>query len=624
MRLLHVLILTLVCCFPTTSATARSWSSFAACQAAQDRAICLLRVAGEEHAGSRLYWDLDLNQRPDLLGAAGFRRADFETWRAAEETGPHRSRYSSSEKATEAVGEVLALEAAGRNPEQSLAPVMVLKSDPPSSPAVFPGCSMRLLAFQLLGDRAATPGLANAVLRAWETELASIGGIADDYCGPLALANAYRRLGDEAGIDRSIALMPPTGDADKISLLARAGRFEAAAELSESANLEPIVAMIRKKITASKESERRFRELFTAESTRHLQAVLEDLRASGRSEEADRLALELAKPPHPAEEEEEEEPDEIDEAMLRGSARSELDSARLELMTLAEAGGRLDVARAVADALIRASDPAAPVDVASEWAPTVVSAASPGLATAWVARLETIPPARDDTVSATISLQSRVYVVGECWRRLGQRDRLDAWIARWRPTATEDAKAWRKGAAASDMSVGGYAFAVANILLNDDRVSEAAPLLTSDRESTLLLNDLRRGRSVVNLERYLREVGGPAEQRQLLGGCPATAIQARDFDSVAECLRRLAALSMDAGSRSSVSSQLIAAAATAGQAGNPTAMRKLLALAFEVSRGLPDASDAWATPQALSLIEIAKAELRADGRLPPLAPSSER
>lgn len=620
MRLLHVLILTLVCCFPTTSATARSWSSFAACQAAQDRAICLLRVAGEEHAGARLYWDLDLNRQPDLLDAAGFSRADFEAWKVAEEASSHRSLYSSSEKATEAVGEALALEATGKAPEQSSAPVLALKSDPPQSPAVFPGCSVRLLAFRLLGERAATPGLANAVLRAWETELASIGGIADDFCGPLALAKAYRRLGDEAGIDRSIALMPPTGDPDKILLLARAGRFEAAAELSESANLEPIVAMIRKKITASKESERRFRELFTAESTRHLQAVIEDLRASGRSEEADRLALKLAEPPQAAEEE----PDEIDEATLRGFARSELDSARLELMTLAEAGGRPDVARAVADALIRASDPASPVDVASEWAPTVVSAASPGLATTWVARLETIQPADDDTVSATISLQSRVYAVGECWRRLGQRDRLDAWIARWRPTATEDAEAWRKGAAASDMSVGGYAFAVANILLNDDRVSEAAPLLTSDRESTLLLNDLRRGRSVVNLERYLREVGGPAEQRQLLGGCPATAIQARDFDSVAECLRRLAALSMDAGSRSSVSSQLIAAAATAGQAGNPTAMRKLLALAFEVSRGLPDASDAWATPQALSLIEIAKAELRADGRLPPLAPSSER
>lgn len=624
MRLLHVLILTLACCFPTTSATARTWSSFAACQAAQDPAICLLRVAGEEQAGARLYWDLDLNRRPDLLDAAGFSRADFEAWKAAEEASSYRSLYSSSEKATEAVGEALALEAAGKGPEQSSAPVLALKGDPPQSPAVFPGCSVRLLAFQLLGERAATPGLANAVLKAWETELASIGGIADDFCGPLALANAYRQLGDEAGIDRSIALMPPTGDPNKILLLARVGRFEAAAELSESANLEPIVAAIRKKITASKESERRFRELVTAESTRHLQALLEDLRAKGHSEEADRLALELAKPPHAAEEE----PDEIDEATLRGFARSELDSARLELMTLAEAGGRPDVARAVADALIRASDPASPVDVASERAPTVVSAASPGLATAWVARLETIQPAGDDTVSATISLQSRVYAVGECWRRLGQRDRLDAWIARWRPSATEDAEAWSKGAAASasasDMSIGGYAFAVANILLNDDRVSEAAPLLTSGRETTLLLNDLRRGRSVVNLERYLREVGGPAEQRQLLGGCPATAIQARDFDSVAECLRRLAALSMDAGSRSSVSSQLIAAAATAGQAGNPAAMRKLLALAFEVSRGLPDTSDTWATPQARSLIEIAKAELRADGRLPPLAPSSER
>lgn len=613
---------------PVQAATARD---LAPCLEAADRPICLLNVAGAEDGGLGLFRDEELAAHPDLLKAAGFTKAETERWRAAQDDS-YKMFLGPIDEASGAVSAALALDRAGRPPTEALAPIMALKGVSPTLPPFFAQSqitSPRLLAYWLLigddtgrkADRSPSPTLASAVLLAWEEELKRRNGVADVTTGPLGLGMAYRVAGDEAGVDRAIRLDPSRRDDERIVMLVRLDRLEQAAAISRIATIEATEAIFRALLARVDATTEASEAEFAGELDRRFGETITKLRADGRNKEADAIEAELRQL---AEEATAEEIESTSDAEIHAMAAEALAEARIELVRAAAAAGRADLARETADAVIAGSSAASPSDLVLSATPDLVAAASPAVATGWLNALEAgLRPYSQDDRDASLALQGRLRAVGVGWRQIGRVDRFEELIARWRPAALADVAAYREASARGQSRQIPVAWVISSLLLDEDRVREARPLLALGPRA-LLENDIKRGRGVANLDSYLAEATAPGAASSLLISCIGAADLQRDFASSLLCLQRRVELAKTPIEKDSVVSQALGGAALAARVGQSAISRELLTLALTTARGIPAADEDPISLRDFDLIEIAKAELRADGRLPPLAPRAEQ
>lgn len=297
---------------------------------------------------------------------------------------------------------------------------------------------------------------------------------------------------------------------------------------------------------------------------------------------------------------------------------TEILEARIVLAEAAAKAGRTDIARKAADLVLAELEPAGFMFEPMEHFPAIAALASPDALAARLEAMEVelnrpqVGDQRDEIVAATL-----LPNIATGWRVLGRKDRIDPLIARWLPIAAKEAKDARP-----EDSPGGYldtpiAYAVAEILQSEGRAAEAIALLPPDlaaREN--FVADIREGGGVRDLKHYLALQRDDDLRNMLIRDGVLAAMESRDLGTALTILRQTGRSRGSAYSVLSMADERLAAGDMAGA-------QALLNLAVEEARkALDDAK----VSDSLSphLVRLAKMQLRADGRLPPLAIPSKR
>jgi hypothetical protein len=253
-----------------------------------------------------------------------------------------------------------------------------------------------------------------------------------------------------------------------------------------------------------------------------------------------------------------------------------------------------DVVRSVADQLLRAPDA---TDDPRRFL-RVLRVARPAIAAARLEGLERGMTARRGA--------ERLAIISHGWRILGRPERADQIEAR--------ARSW---AAANPGVTGGYATALGRLYLSQGR-TEAARALGAFPPEDLLLSDLKAGIGLANLDSYLSAADEGA-RNALLSSCPHLVQEARRFAETPRCIaarERFAEPRMQYATAASA----LQSATLIAQLGDAATARILLdqglrAITTAIAAD-PKVAELPAVISPATLVAIAKAELRADGRLP--------
>jgi hypothetical protein len=569
------------------------------CGTAADVPICILKVLAAKDAGEMLWRDDDLQAKPALLAAAGVK---VEAAQQAARSDTTRLFFGPSDDAQAALRRAIARDREGASPDLALGAILALPSGAPELPLFFAGsqtASTRLLGLQAV-DRAArgeildlkpSPALHRAALAAWEAELADRGGMADMLTDPGTLARAYAALGDTAGATRAVALEPRPDR--RVLILAELGRVEdaalAAARL-ERRDLEPSVRAEIEQLQA--------RQAAAARATdQHMQGELARMAAEARAGGDEKSARQFEKmrgmmtsdaaPPLPP-------------GLVEGEIDDRLDALWRGVFAAAGKAGRPTAARPLAERLFRESPPPK-VSEAMAAHIEAAAAAAPDLAAAWLdAQEKQLTRGGDDQTS------TRVETVGDGWRALGRTDRLEALVARL------------KGGSARQRRLAAFQ------LLALDRADEARALAPI-RADDLLRTDIRRGRGVARLKDYLAGIQEPHLRSGLLGTCEHETQQARLWRELLACMEAERAEATRAVQFFVEADSALTALNLPSTLDDVASARALFRFALDTAaRGLalePNYSDDFGSVMTrIGVLTYAKAELRADGRLPKSPP----
>jgi hypothetical protein len=288
-------------------------------------------------------------------------------------------------------------------------------------------------------------------------------------------------------------------------------------------------------------------------------------------------------------------PDEEDNQVVL--AKRLLAMASLQLTKEAQKAGRADVARAAADYFLQiAPYGAEPLGGLSL---TVFSSASPAVAERWLDRASAEAPA---------SRWRAVDTILTGWRATGRSDRAEA------VHTAAFAAALQQASDTSPYTDRSLATTLGSYLASLGQMTEARRLFGDDYEA-LIRADLDAGRASTTIDGYLAEHPDPAGQAKVLKACAEVTAPRLAAELARRCLER-----WPAGERTSTD-RLNALRAAVGLAGNVAARdlamaRSLMRFALnELAEAAPSAEGDWEPPEH-ALLAYAKAELRADGRLP--------
>lgn len=551
-----------------------------------DFALCLIKVVGAD----AIIADPELAGRSDLLKAAG---VDLGQVSKETLTPPYDAIIG-------AICEVRALDRAGRSPQAALAPLSRLDGLPPLALPIPGAGEARLFAYSgLVGphdhpSNAVSPALNATVLQAWEQALAARTGPSLAIDGPHDLAMACRHHGDEAGALRAAALESRLGE--RVKILLDLGDIERAAALA--AGVTPASLLPESRLDAEQAAQ--FEAALSRASSAQLAAILDqqiaEAEAAGVAEGV-RFFKEM-KAQALAENAEQTQPS---LAELEADAAARASQIRWSVIEAATKAGRPQVARPLADMELRA--PVALDDGNMHLRiPVLAAAASPAAASAWLDGLQS------RLLSKLSSAPDSAYAltpVVEGWAALGRKDRLEALLAKTRHLA-EKTPAPKGQFQALGRSVRA-------ILIALGRADEGFALYPGTPEERLT-NDLGQGRGLANLDAYLAET--PADQRLSLGKrCGELASRAGKFDLVMGCLDRAEPLADRPLYRQSLAENALRYAAHAARNDDRASSDVLARRGLKLAAGL-DTDDSGFLVRSF-VVEIAKADLRADGRLPP-------
>jgi len=575
----------------------------AACQTAADRPICLLKATIDDDGGSSIWRDRDLRSAPEILDKLGITAASVAAARGANKS--ERMFFGSDDEAQAALDEALQLDGTGRPPAEALKPLLELSAMPPSVPLFFAAQgeepSARETAFHTLlarpGELRRPPSLPLLRLAADALQRETLGlDVRRFRRAAPALAMAYQRLGDEPAVTRVLDALPYRYE--RIAILADLGRLEPAVAEYLTLRREDVAAGVRADLKAELQRLVRIKQASVLGEPEFLEGEAHAASAQGdadlarmwqrRADAARRAGPPTIRVPEiPAEE-------------IERKTNDAIQDLEQGLMGAAARSGRAEIARPVADRILETPD-----IHENLWRfPFVLKAAAPERA---VAKLEAL-----EASLQAARMAGRLPAVARGWKAIGRPDRVASLIERVRPWAEADRKRTRGGH--------GYNFALAEVLLAEGRVSEARQLADLPLRD-LLKADIAAGRGVANFDAYYAEAATENDRIYLRVECMSDARAARDIAVLAACHEKDAALRPPSLPPPLVLQGAIESAAWAARLGDDAGARQLLQLAFPNPPGgagpAPTAPEEPTRLSPLDLIAVAKAELRADGRLPP-------
>lgn len=416
------------------------------------------------------------------------------------------------------------------------------------------------------------------------------------------------RRGDLAGAERVLATLSPENEPKAIMAPSQQGRFEAAYALARRAT----VADREAGLVAEDAAAARQNAPLIAEMQRMAEARIEETvatlpeaeRAGARAGlrqwmSVETLSLDRAMP---------------DGETLRDVAEDELFDARVGLMEAAAKAGRFDIADPPALALFQ-PERRERIEVAQRRFSALTVLARPGVSDG-VAQMD-IAERRAEAMDRRSMPLGAIY---QGWMRIGRSDRADALLARWRPFAERQARAWRghgdtpQIALLTDDPSAPVAAAMTQILLDRDDIAEAEAMGMLDL-SSIIRRDFERGLGLSRLDERL--AGRPPEvQAQMLLACSGRAQELRLWDDAEACARRLEQRTPDSRLRAALAYQFVSLAtklAIAGETGRADA-RLVDAVDHGMAATAEDRS-AFDFSLYLALGEVGKSMLREQGRL---------
>lgn len=588
--------------FPAAAQDEVTWSEADACLSDPDVAICWLRLSARADGGRALWRDPELQARAHLLALAGV--SDDEPELAylaaptpAPELPPALAAYS---EAVLQSAEAIRLE---HRPDQVIDPLAglpltgdVLNPNPFESGASPFG---RLdgyahIALHLATTPSGSPAyiarIMDAVLAAWEADLAGTEEAQVLNGGRMSLAGYYFSRGDTASARRVVRSLLPDNEPLVILALSEMGLLDEAFAVSEAADPARSLARLRREDATH-----------GVLAAREIAAFTEIYRGVMGAEAA---------PPDPEVRSISEE-----QALLR-RATSELTLARDLLMRTAERAGRSEIALPTAHRVLPSAlalsdqmDGGEPAAAALR----IIVTAQGEAATPVVERVAAQAEGRRDDV-----LQYLLPALHEAWIDLGYPDRALAMVDQWRPLAAAQGEAFTAGAPDSAvLGEGGSPGAMhglQNILIARGDVAGAAALGWLPPGAPIE-EDIRTGRGASRIDTYLTGLP-PEEQARILHACDRRAHEVGDVQAAVVCARRNGARANTPLDQSVAARSLVRAAAMAANEGDLDLSLRLarealpIGVAAGTRNGLPPAVPTH------SLLDIAKAMLRQDGRLP--------
>lgn len=590
-------------------------AQLAPCAADADHAICLLKVAAREDAGDLLWRDPDLRAAPQILAAVGVSGAEVERWRRSEEGQTHQMFFGPIDQAETAVDRAVTLDHAGRTPAEALQPILDLGNRAPELPPFFAGsqvASPRLLALahltrEPLGPKAAGRPLRQAALHAWEAELAARHGRADEVSEAGALAQGYALIGDEAGVQRALALEPRPDN--RIAALLDLQRVADAVPLAQritGGDLEPSLMTDAQRI--------RDRQ---AAAEAGLVRALPDMAATARREGnpdiaqmIEAMARDQARRPTAA--------PRVRAAEVRAEAANRVVEIRLRVVRKAVLSGHPELARPLADELLAAPRSGFEGEQAGSAASELVRAASPDVALAWLEKQDAALQAALRRNTDSMVLQGQIISLAAGWRALGRQDRIDTLTAHLKPLA--QAEIARRASHPNEAVQTPATWQLTRILLADGRHDEAQALGVAGG-TELLQDDIQRRRGVGRLADYLARARNENDRISILTNCVSESAAVKAYRDVAACyVAQRAGMTAPRQIYYTAQTSLLYAG-QAADADELAVAREILAAALTTAPAALAADPAIANePESsldrLAVVAIAKAELRADGRLP--------
>jgi hypothetical protein len=566
-----------------------------------DTAICLLRSVAALNP-SDLSDDVVLRARRELLKAAG---VDLE------KRPPLGATPTSHDFGLNLAQAALAALESGTSATKAFAPIEAADNgwaalgEAPRPMQTSP----RLVAYRHLWDLSqagakalAAPATRLMVLQRWEEALRTHDRD-DAATDPSALIVAYRLLGDEAGVSRSLELSPINSDREKLSRLIEAGRLSEAVGFSAKASIAGDEAAFRQQFEANEAAEYALQDKFQAQLAKGVRGLAKAWRESGRQEEADKLeaeldkALERSPPSH----------EEAARAEVPMSAWARLTYTRSRLVNALLATGQAAEARQVAYQILDAPQASW---FAGYWdREMVLKAAAPERASAWLAAVERMLEAKalkeeDRAVAAEAVLSG--------WVALGDVQRADRLWRSWMPRAKAELASHEAGGYEATP----FADVIRAFLIAHDKPGEA-PALFAGEEAQLLRNDIVRGRLGTARGR-IQETRNPDVRALLIGECVTVTRFSKTFELGEWCLGQASTDKADVRQTYALRSMAIGLASDAAEADQLSMARRLFKTAATADAELP-ADQMRDNLQALRMAhQLAKAQLRAEGRLPPL------
>lgn len=582
----------------------------APCLEASDQAFCLLKLAAVPDGGASLARDSELATHPELLAAVGVTPGDLAAYYATDAGRISQLFFGPVDRARTAMAQVLEADRGGRPPAEALKPLTAFPAEEPAPPLFFSRGekeSVPLIVYGWLAQNTEiSPGLDAAVMQAWEQDLTKRAPLGGNLTDPSWLAAAYATRGDEAGVDRAVAL--ETNPAARIQILSDLKRYslaaEAAAKLTTS-EIEPSIRVEMQRLVEAARVERAaaeaaagpfLQELAAQASPPPTRAELRKMRKLLKARPQDDLPT-------------------MSEDEIRDTARSRLESLRRDIIVRAIQDHRAQEAHVLADGLLNAHPPALASDDSLMGAVVWVQAATPSIAQTWLAGLEATLPAQLTPGRAAFR-DGRILTLANARRVLGQTDKLDALIVRLRPAAAAE----RAQDASFDPVRQPNAQVLGQILVSADRIDEAYALGSVAPED-LLRADIARGRGVARLDRYLAMAADENGRIRVLNLCASTTRIRGSFRDVLACQRRSYDILTAPQQRLFLAGSALEGAGAAANGDDLPSARALFRLALHAGLPALNADPTVATGSEpvnrAHLIAIAKAELRADGRLPP-------
>lgn len=575
-----------------------------ACLRDQDRAMCLLKVAAGDDGGSTIWRDRDLRDQPAILSALGLTAHGVAAARGAN--AGERLFFAAGDEGEAAAAEALALDRAGRPPAEALAPILALSTASPALPPFFMGQgelpSPRAEAYQRLLASAESlasppsPRLGMAATDAWERDLR------DPSAPPMFRSSAYGltmarwALRDDAGADRAIALI--ASPFTRIELLTLRGRFEDAVRAALTLDRAEAAALVRAEMSTQVERMMRAQDaaaraaVLTMPDEMRRQGLADDpevakaLRKMAAEEQrAARRPLSIPR---------------ISDAEVRAEVENRIGVAQDGVLLAALRKQRAEQVRPLADHLLQDAN----LPDNRYRFPRALRAATPEVA---IARLDALDAALSPKKGA-----GRLEPLVQAWIQVGRPERAEQLLDR--------AAGWARAASPSRPSP--YAEPAARLLWSRGRQAEATAIAVLSPVEKLEL-DIAAGRGLAGFDTYLA-AADDSQRNSLVVHCTHAATKAKAWATVVECSERRRVIYTGAQQRYAHADMAMEAAAHAADADELAAANRLFAIAVE-SRDAAIAAEpqttGWPDPfTPPRLLSIAKAELRANGRLPKSPP----